>query len=72
MIASVCIIPIFTHCALCLSCQVCDIYDLGKLPASAKNATVALEMDVPAFWAMMLEALEAADALSSLNSATKR
>ncbi len=46
---------------------VCDLYDLGRRPESEKNVNVAMKMDVPAFWALMLGALAQANAVSSLN-----
>ncbi len=40
--------------------------DAGR--ATPKNCTVALKMDVPAFWDIMLDAIAAADAGSPLNT----
>jgi hypothetical protein len=34
----------------------------------APNATVALKMDVPAFWDVMIDALTAANAVSPVNA----
>ncbi len=46
---------------------VCDQYNLGRRPDSAKNVNVALRMDVPAFWRMLLDACALANAASPLN-----
>jgi inosine-uridine nucleoside N-ribohydrolase len=44
---------------------VCDIWHQSTLP---KNCRVAMAMDVPAFWDLMLEALQRADEASPLNA----
>ena len=45
---------------------VCDIWGQSAAPP---NVTVATAMDVPAFWALMHAALDAADAASPMNDA---
>ena len=50
--------------ALCVGRTVCDIYSRSSKPA---NVTVALKMDVSAFWNLMIDALTKADAASYLN-----
>ncbi len=44
---------------------VCDIYAMSPQP---KNVQVAVSMDVPAFWNLMLSALHSANQISVLNS----
>ncbi len=62
-------VAIETGSALSYGQTVCDQFDLGRRPAAEKNATVALRIDVPAFWRLQLDALAAANAVSSMNTA---
>ena len=44
------------------------MYDLGKLPPQSKNAAVALAVDVPRVWDLIIDALKHADSVSILNN----
>jgi hypothetical protein len=48
---------------------VCDVWHQSTLP---KNCRVARSMDVPAFWRMLLAAIEAADAAAPMNQGWQR
>eukprot|EP00198_Chlamydomonas_reinhardtii_P002967 XP_001692303.1 predicted protein [Chlamydomonas reinhardtii] len=48
---------------------VCDMWGQSPLPA---NANVALSVDVPAFWQLLLQAVARADAVSPLNRGHER
>ena len=52
------------HSPLSYGQTVCDTYGMSTLP---KNVHVALSMDVPAFWDLIIAALEKANAVSRLN-----
>lgn len=57
-------VDIETHSSLCAGRTVCDVYNRSGKPA---NVTVALSMDVPAFWRILIDALRRADKCSTLN-----
>lgn len=62
-----CRVDIETSSAFSAGQTVVDLLNINKHPEHEKNATVALSMDVPAFWRHMLDAITAADARSILN-----
>ncbi|KAG2425076.1 hypothetical protein HXX76_013985 [Chlamydomonas incerta] len=57
-------VDIETSSALSAGQTVCDVWGQSALPP---NANVALSVDVPAFWQLLLEAVARADAASPLN-----
>jgi hypothetical protein len=66
-----CHVDIDTSAGVSAGQTVVDLLNINKHDDSAKNATVALAMDVPRFWRAMLEAVAAADAHSGMNAGVK-
>ncbi|KAL0477543.1 inosine-uridine-preferring nucleoside hydrolase [Acrasis kona] len=57
-------VDIDTESRLCAGRTVCDIYHMSTL---VKNVHVALHMNVDEFWNQMIQAVQKADTLSSMN-----
>jgi len=64
-----CRVDIETTSPLSAGQTVVDLLNVGGHPPERLNATVALSVDVPAFWKAMLDAVTAADARSPMNPA---
>lgn len=54
---------------LTMGATCCDIYQFSKKP---KNVIVALKMDVPKFWQLMIQAFQKCNSVSNLNIAATK